>query len=224
MSVVVVGSGKLARELLGSLAGGEFGEVVAWADRAAAEGRCVVVHAGSGRELDEVVAYCEKAGSPLVELATGSDIETRTLGFPVVLCPNTNILMLKFMAMLARSGPQFKDYAIRIVESHQAGKSSTPGTAVALAEALGRGRDDIVSVRDPQEQQERLKIPPEHLGRHAYHRIEIEDQASSVVLETRVFGPAPYAEGLRRIIAAIGANPLENRRYNVVEFVQRGWL
>lgn len=224
MSVVVVGSGKLARELLGSLEGGEFGEVVAWADRAVVAGPCVVVHAGSGRELDEVVAYCERTGSALVELATGSDIESRTPGFPVVLCPNTNILMLKFMAMLARSGPQFKDYAIRIVESHQAGKSSTPGTAVALAEALGRGRDDIVSVRDPREQQERLKIPPQHLGRHAYHRIEIEDQASSVVLETRVFGPAPYAEGLRRIIAAIGANVLENRRYDVIEFVERGWI
>jgi len=224
MSVVVVGSGKLARELLGSLDGGEFGNVVAWADGAVAEGHGVVVHAGSGRELDAVIAYCERTGSPLVELATGSEVETRELGFPVVLCPNTNILMLKFMAMLARSGPQFKDYAIRIVESHQAAKSSTPGTAVALAEALGRGRDDIVSVRDPQEQREGLKIPPEHLGRHAYHRIEIEDQASSIVLETRVFGPAPYAEGLRRIIAAIGANALENRRYSVIEFVERGWL
>jgi 4-hydroxy-tetrahydrodipicolinate reductase len=224
MSVIVVGSGKLAQELLGSLRGGGSDKVLAWADVAMAEGRSVVVHAGSGRELDEVIAYCQKTGSPLVELATGSALARRELGFPVVLCANTNILMLKFMAMLARSGQQFKDYDIKLIESHQAAKSSTPGTAVALAQTLGLGSDAIVSVRDPQEQRESLGVPPEHLARHAFHRIVIEDRHTSITLETRVFGPAPYAEGLTRIISAIGANPLENRRYDVIEFVERGWI
>lgn len=224
MAVVVVGSGKLARELLDSLPGGSSDEVISWSDVAKVGGSSVVVHAGSGRELEEVVAYCQQSGSSLVELATGSDLTSRQLNFPVVVCPNTNILMLKFMAMLARSGEHFKDYKIKLVESHQADKSSTPGTAVNLAQSLGVGRNEIVSVRSPQEQRESLHIPPEYLSRHAYHRIVIEDHLSSVVLETRVFGPAPYAEGLARIISAIGANTLENRCYNIIEFVERGWL
>lgn len=224
MAVVVVGSGKLARELLDSLQRGCSGEVIAWSDVAKAGGSSVVVHAGSGRELEDIVAYCQQSGSPLVELATGSDLTNRQLDFPVLICPNTNILMLKFMAMLARSGDSFKDYKIKLVESHQADKSSTPGTAVNLAQSLGVGRNEIVSVRSPQEQRENLHIPPEYLSRHAYHRIVIENNLSSVILETRVFGPAPYAEGLARIISAISANTLENRCYNIIEFVERGWL
>lgn len=224
MQIVVVGAGKLAGELLGSLREHCSGLAIAWSERSRLDGRSIVVHAGSGRELDAVVAYCRETGSALVELATGSDLGAEDFSFPVVLCPNTNILMLKFMAMLARSGQQFENYKISITESHQADKSSTPGTAVSLARSLGRGREDIASIRDAKVQAEKLNIPAEHLSRHAYHRIVVEDGASSVVLETRVFGPAPYAEGVARILAAIGANRLDNRRYDIVEFVENGWI
>ncbi|MDI9690464.1 hypothetical protein QM326_38275, partial [Burkholderia cenocepacia] len=78
--------------------------------------------------------------SPLVELSTGSDLETGTYGFPVVLCPNTNILMLKFMSMLETSGHLFRDCDISVTESHQAGKTSVPGTAGSRTERMSAGR------------------------------------------------------------------------------------
>jgi dihydrodipicolinate reductase len=221
--IVVVGSGKLARELLLELPALCTSPVFPWEQRP--EGLpVVVVHAGSGRELEEVVRYCRENGSVLVELATGSGIESLAQGFPLVLCPNTNILMLKVMSMLAASGPLFRNHPVHLSESHQAAKTSLPGTAVHLAESLGIPVPEIVSIRDPLVQEKELGIPPEHLGRHAFHRIEIGDESTRVVLETRVTGDAPYADGVSRIIAAIAAHPLEPRVYPVTEFVELGWI
>lgn len=222
--IIIVGSGKLARELQEKLPGLSGSQVLAWDDAAKGAERAVVVHAGSGRELAEVIAFCQKTGSTLLELATGSEIEQREVDFPVVVCPNTNILMLKFMAMLAANGHLFKHGQVRITESHQANKTSVPGTAVAMAQSLGLRSDSIVSIRDPQVQSDSLNIPAEALARHAYHRIEIEDNISSIVMETRVLNPAPYADGLAQIIAALRAHKLENRRYSVMEFIENGWV
>ncbi|WP_027190570.1 dihydrodipicolinate reductase C-terminal domain-containing protein [Fundidesulfovibrio putealis] len=224
MTIIIAGSGKLATELLNVLPGMVSGEVLAWADAAKAETPCVVVHAGSGRELESIVSYCGRTGSPLIELATGSSIADHKTDFPVVVCPNTNILMLKFMAMLAASGHQFKDYTVRVTESHQADKTSVPGTAVNMAASLGLPGDRIRSIRDPHVQQESLKIPQEYLSRHAYHRIEIEDPVTSLSFETKVFGNAPYAEGVAKIISAVRSNALENTRYSVMDFIEKGWL
>jgi 4-hydroxy-tetrahydrodipicolinate reductase len=224
MVVIVVGTGKLSRELLSALPRASSTKVIAWADAAKTEGRSVLVHAGSGRELNDVIAYCQETGSTLLELATGSEIVNREVNFPVVVCPNTNILMLKFLAMLAASGHHFRNCKIRVIESHQADKSSVPGTAVNLARSLGVSSEKIVSIRDPREQREVLQIPPEYLSRHAYHRVDIEDHVGSIVLETRVFGPAPYAEGLAQIISAVRSNKLECRCYNIMEFVENGWV
>lgn len=224
MTIIIAGSGKLATELLNVLPGMVSGEVLAWADAETAAAPCVVVHAGSGRELGSIVSYCGRTGSPLIELATGSTIADHKTDFPVVVCPNTNILMLKFMAMLAASGHHFKDYSIRVTESHQADKTSVPGTAVNMAASLGVPGDRIHSVRDPQVQQESLNIPQEYLSRHAYHRIEIEDPVTSLCFETRVLGRAPYAEGVSKIISAVRSHTLENKHYGVMDFIEKGWL
>lgn len=224
MSIIVVGAGRLAKELLSTFRRDATMDVVEWAEAAKDGAGSIVIHAGSGRELEDVIAFCERTASTLVELSTGSVISDREVSFPVVLCPNTNILILKFMAMLAGSGHRFKDYKIRVTESHQAEKTSTPGTAVSLAHSLGVRDDEIRSIRDPREQTEALGIPQEYLSRHAYHRIEIEDGLTSLALETRVFGKAPYAEGMAKIVAAIRAHKLEPRLHHVLEFVENGWL
>jgi dihydrodipicolinate reductase len=159
-----------------------------------------------------------------MELATGSDMSGYSHNFPIVVCPNTNILMLKFMAMLASSGHYFKGYKLKIVESHQAGKTSVPGTAVNMAQSLHFPSEKIISIRDPIQQQELLKIETEHLARHAYHRIEIGDEGCSIAFETRVSNSAPYAEGVAKIISAVRSNTLENRLYDIMEFVENGWV
>jgi 4-hydroxy-tetrahydrodipicolinate reductase len=224
MQVIVAGTGKLATELLNAPQVGGGSPPMPWSERGEAAGRCIVVHAGSGRALDAIAAFCQATRSPLIELATGSGIEAIAPDFPVVLCANTNILMLKFMGMLERSGHLFQGHPITLVESHQAPKASVPGTAVQLAHALGLETHDIRSVRDPLVQRNELHIPAAHLARHAFHRITIQDGGCSLTLESQVVGDAPYADGVARIVAAVQAHRLENRLYPVMELVHKGWL
>lgn len=224
MQVLIVGSGKLASELLKGLPLTTPFTVHSWSIQPLVQGRSIVVHAGSGRELDDVIAYCGETNSVLVELATGSKIENALSTFPVVLCPNTNILMLKFMNMLANSGKLFEGYRIKLTESHQSEKRSTPGTAVAMAQSVGLSAEDVISVRDRKEQLTALGIPPEHLGRHAVHSITIDDGTCRILLETRVYGSSPYADGVSKIVFSAATRPLENRVYAVDEFIEHGWV
>lgn len=224
MQVFIAGTGKLATELLQLLSKHDAYRVSPWADRPQAAEKAIVVHAGSGRELDAIVAFCEATHSPLLELSTGSRIEDAPRGFPVVLCPNTNILMLKFMAMLEQAGPMFRAYPVQLIESHQATKTSVPGTAVSIAQSLGMATPDIRSVRDPAVQRTQLQIADADLPRHAFHQILIQDGPCSVKLETRVTGEAPYAHGVDQIILAVMRHELENRCYPVMAFIQQGWL
>ncbi|AIO35691.1 hypothetical protein DM39_5817 [Burkholderia cenocepacia] len=225
MQVLVVGTGKLANELLAShRLDPATWRVLRWSDGSRLDTRSIVVHAGSGRELTAAIAFCRATASPLVELSTGSDLETGAHDFPVVVCPNTNILMLKFMSMLETSGALFRDCRISVTESHQAGKTSVAGTAVGIAASLGVPPADIRSERDPDVQRSELGIPDDQLGRHAYHRIRIEDGACSLQFESRVYGASPYAEGVSRIVEAVRQHDLDNRRYSIVEFIRNGWL
>ncbi|MBE2971542.1 dihydrodipicolinate reductase [Burkholderia cepacia] len=240
MQVLVVGTGKLASELLGAhRLDPATCRVMAWSDsthndaqRSDArhgdarhtDARSIVVHAGSGRELPDVIAFCEATAAPLVELSTGSVLETGSYAFPIVLCPNTNILMLKFMSMLETGGHLFHDCRISLTESHQAGKTSVPGTAVGIGQSLGVRPEDIRSVRDPDMQRSEFAVADDQLGRHAIHRIRIDDGACSLQFESRVVGDTPYADGVSRIVDAVRQHDLEHRRYSIVEFIRNGWL
>jgi dihydrodipicolinate reductase len=224
MQVVIAGTGKLATELLQSMKVDSSAQIASWANKSNEEPGSIIVHAGSGRELEAIASYCESTHSTLIELATGSKLESMPVTFPVVLCPNTNILMLKFMAMLEQCGKMFNGYEIKIVESHQASKTSVPGTAVNIAHSLGRNSSDIQSVRDERVQSALLEIPEADLERHAFHQVMIHDGMCSVKLETRVYGEAPYAAGVSQIVAAAYGNKLESRLYSVMEFIRNGWL
>ncbi len=224
MHVLIAGAGKLATELLDQLAQGSPFNVSPWSGAPDAGARAIVVHAGSGREMGEIERFCRRTSSVLVELATGSSMEGQQPGFPVVLCPNTNILMLKFICMLERAGPLFAGSRISITESHQASKVSVPGSAVAMAHALGVAASGVRSVRSASEQATELGIPTEHLARHAYHRIEIHEGPCTIAMETRVYGESPYASGLRQLIVAIQQRPLQTRVYGVNEFIENGWV
>jgi 4-hydroxy-tetrahydrodipicolinate reductase len=224
MQVIIAGTGKLATELLQSMEVAPSAKLASWANKSSEASKSIVVHAGSGRELEAIASYCESTQSTLIELATGSKVESMPVPFPVVLCPNTNILMLKFMAMLEQCGKMFNGYEIEIIESHQASKTSVPGTAVNIAHSLGMSGSDIQSVRDTIIQRTQLEIPEADIERHAFHQVMIHEGKCSVKLETRVYGEAPYAKGVAQIVAAACGNKLESRPYSVMEFVKNGWL
>lgn len=224
MQVFIAGTGKLATELLHKLNSNNGYNVSPWSGKAITEGRAIVVHAGSGREINSISSFCGRTSSVLVELATGSALEASNPNFPIVLCPNTNILMLKFLCMLERSGSLFKGSEIQVIESHQSSKTSVPGTAVAMANSLGASASEITSVRNASQQIEDFGIPQEHLARHAFHRIQIHDGTCSIAMETRVYGGSPYASGVQQIIAAIQQRALQARAYSINEFIENGWV
>jgi dihydrodipicolinate reductase len=220
IKVFVVGRGKLANELLEGLSGNVISRVVRWEDRSeTSPGSNIVVHAGSGREIDAVVEFCTRTRSVLLDLSTGESKLPDTPKFPVVICPNVNLQMLYFMAMVKRSSRHFMGQDIKILESHQASKSTKPGTAIYLARSLGLQENTIKSVRDPRIQKEVIGIPSPFLDRHAYHQIVIRDAEVEIRLETRILGKSAYASGLSRIIDIIARRQLDPGKYDIVDLV-----
>jgi len=132
--------------------------------------------------------------------------------------------MLKFMAMLQSQGYLFREYQKTILESHQAAKTSAPGTAINIARSLGVDPGQIVSVRNPVVQENELGIPSEFLPRHAYHRVIIGDENVRITFETKVLGQSPYALGLAKVIEAICGRDLEPKPYDILTLIQSGWL
>lgn len=224
MQVYIAGTGKLATELIEKLIPKDGLSFSRWLGSPPSKGKNIVIHAGSGREIGAISDFCSITSSVLVELSTGSSLEESHPNFPVVLCPNTNILMLKFMCMLERSGDMFNGCATQITESHQASKSSVPGTAVQMAHSLGVDEHAIISVRNSAQQLSEFHIPNEHLARHAFHRITLQDGPCSIAMETRVFGDAPYASGVQQIIGAVSRRTLEPRVYSITEFIKNAWI
>jgi hypothetical protein len=218
--ILVIGRGKLAREILDGLRGPAIARVIPWEERDSVENAaCLVVHAGSGRELDDAVAFCSRTGSVLLELSTAGSPLPETVSFPVVLCPNVNMEMLSFMAMIKQSAGLFRGRDIRITESHQAAKKTSPGTAVHMARSLGVSEADIRSERNPQVQREELGIPSQYLDRHAYHEIVIASPEVRIRLETRVLGKSAYADGLADVIGLVAANAPAAGFHDIVDLV-----
>lgn len=224
-NVIVAGSGKLATAVLEELSQDKTGLVTLWETRDLnSMPESIVVHAGSGRQLAEVYEFCASSNSVLVELSTGTTTIDDKFSFPVILCPNTSILLIKFMAMWKHFGNLSNRFDISILESHQHSKTSAPGTAVEIADAIGYSRENISSVRDPEVQSKELEIPDEYLPKHAFHRIKIEDGSVSIQVEAKVLGHDSYATGVREIVSAIKKVELENRKYQITEFAENGWI
>ena len=144
--MIVVGSGELATAILEELIQDKTGLVVLWETRDPnSTQESIVVHAGSGRQLAEVYEFCKSSNSVFVELSTGTTTIGNDFSFPVILCPNTSILLMKFLSMWKHFGNLSNDFDISILESHQHSKKSTPGAAVEIADAIGYSREHISS-------------------------------------------------------------------------------
>lgn len=219
-AILVIGRGKLATELLSGLQGPAVSQVLPWDKRdTPQDDPFIVVHAGSGRELDDAALFCSATGSMLLDLATGGSRLPAEPNFPVIICPNVNMSMLSFMAMIKQAGVYFRGRDIRITESHQASKNTKPGTAIHLARSLGVPEAEIHSERDPMVQNEALGIPPAYLDRHAYHEIVISDPEVEIRLQTRVLGKSAYASGLARLIELVSRRRPDPGRHDVVDLV-----
>ena len=186
-------------------------------DAAPSSGKSVVIHAGSGRELDACIEYCSKTGSVLLELSTGLKTEYLNPDFALIVCPNTAVLVVRVVGLLKSLGNECNGYEIAITESHQSTKTSKPGTAYLMAEALHVPVQEVHSVRDPDVQRDSLGIPHQYLDKHAYHKIVIKNAQEKVTIETEVLGHDPYVSGVKKILEKILSRTFAKGRYNVLD-------
>jgi dihydrodipicolinate reductase len=220
IKIFIVGSGKLANAILTAQFTIESCQILPWESKyQTINEKAILIHAGSGRQLKECFDFCEKTNSTFIELSTGLETETMTPSFPLIICPNTSILVLKTLNMLKISGGNFAGYQIKMTESHQSTKTTEPGTAYAFAQSLKLPVNEINSVRDPEIQKNKLGIPEEYLGKHAYHKIVINNGSDEITIETKVLGHQSYASGVKTIIETVLKSQLENKRYSILEII-----
>ncbi|ACL02664.1 dihydrodipicolinate reductase [Desulfatibacillum aliphaticivorans] len=126
--------------------------------------------------------YC-KVGIPFVMGTTGGDraalIQTvENSGIAAVIAPNMAKQIVGFQAMMeyaANTFPGlFEGYSLTLEESHQQGKADTSGTAKAMVSYFNQmgvpfETDQIVQIRDPEQQKNDLGVPEEYLGGHGWH-------------------------------------------------------
>jgi dihydrodipicolinate reductase len=224
MKISIAGSGKLANAILSS--GLEFpaAELVKWEELTESTEKAVIVHAGSGRQLQECIDYCERTGSIFIELSTGLETEKLEPNFTLVICPNTSLLLLKTLHLAEKLGNLLSGEKISILESHQASKKSVPGTAYNFARSLKIPVDRIESVREKERQLNEIGIPQEFLDSHAFHKITVQDGLDEVTIETKVLGHASYAKGVKKIIDAVLHHQLEKKRYTVIDLIDEGLI
>jgi dihydrodipicolinate reductase len=225
MKIFVVGSGKLANAIVNSNLLLQSCEVLKWENtNQTTFEKSIIVHAGSGRQLKECFEFCERTKSVFIELSTGLETEKMNPNFPLVICPNTSILLLKTLNMIQAHGRYFENYNISITESHQSSKITEPGTAYAFANSLHFPLQKIESIRDPKIQQDKIGIPKDYLDKHAYHKIVITDGTDQITIETKVLGHDSYANGVKTIIETVLKSHLENKKYTILEFIENNML
>jgi dihydrodipicolinate reductase len=224
-TILIAGNGKLANKLKSDLpeVGCALSLIIdAWDNRQEYTDYAdiVIVHVGSGRQLPEITAYCRQHTVPLLQGATGVEYDPEDVDFSLVIAPNFSVLLIKFMHLLRGYGRLFQGYDISLVESHQATKNTTPGTAVEIAQSVGVPSSEIISVRDPNVQQHELHIPAEFLDQHAVHLLKITDGSSALTMTTEVMGLDSYVAGALQVIKVL--DRLEAKKYQITDLISMG--
>ncbi|KAL7219719.1 hypothetical protein ACSBR2_012726 [Camellia fascicularis] len=159
---------------------------------------------------DNAELYC-RVGVPFVMGTTGGDRErlyktVEDSKVYAVISPQMGKQVVAFLASMEIMAEQFpgafSGYSLEVMESHQANKLDTSGTAkaiVACFKKLGVSfeLDKIQRIRDPKQQTEIVGVPEEHLSRHAFHLYHLTspDQTVSFAFQHNVCGSSMYAEG-----------------------------
>ncbi|MEE4261474.1 MAG: dihydrodipicolinate reductase [Desulfobacteraceae bacterium] len=154
--------------------------------------------------------YC-RYGLPFVMGTTGGDrhkLEASVVSSSIaaVIAPNMVKQIVGFQAMMEYAAVNFpnlfKGYALEVKESHQQGKADTSGTAKAMIGYFNKlgvtfSTDEIVMVRDPQDQKAQWGIPEEYLSGHGWHTYTLvsEDQTVRFEFTHNVNGREAYVRG-----------------------------
>ena len=154
--------------------------------------------------------YC-RFGLPFVMGTTGGDrkeLEATVVSSSIaaVIAPNMAKQIVGFQAMMeytANNFPDlFKGYTLNVKESHQQGKADTSGTAKAMVGYFNKlgvsfSADDIVRMRNPEDQKSQWGIPEQYLSGHGWHTYTLvsEDQTVRFEFTHTVNGREVYVQG-----------------------------
>ncbi|XP_074580776.1 putative 4-hydroxy-tetrahydrodipicolinate reductase 1, chloroplastic [Curcuma longa] len=184
--------------------------------------------------------YC-KLGVPFVMGTTGGDRymlykTVQDANVYAVISPQMGKQVVAFLAAMEIMADQFpgafSGYSLEVMESHQASKLDTSGTAKAVIscfQKLGVNFDlnQIKQIRDPKKQVEMVGVPEEYLAGHAFHLYHLTspDQTVSFEFQHNVCGRSIYAEG--SIDAAIFLHEkvkskAEKRIYDMIDVLREG--
>lgn len=216
--VIIVGNGKLADVIENNFSTYSKIPVKKYKANIEVNKDSIFVHIGSGREYEESLKLAKLNGAAYIQAATEKDIKMKPITDNVIRfisAANLDLNIIKFFYWLKFASNLFKSEAISIIESHQEVKKSQAGTALKICENLNISKESIISIRDP-EQQKKLNI--KNLNHHAFHRIKIGDDDSSIIIDTKIEGAISYVKGLARIVECIPA--LENGFYEIDDLVK----
>ncbi len=215
--LIVVGNGKLADTIVINFPAYSTLSVKRYFSGIRADDESVFVHIGSGRQYEESLTAALHSGAAYIQAATEKDIamkEPPSGTITYVNAPNLDIRIIKFIYLLRIAGELFHGDHITVTESHQAEKKSLPGTALKFCEYLGVPKESLVSIRDPAQQR---KMSINSLQQHAYHRISIGDEDSSLCFETKIDGALSYVKGMAVIVKCL--DRLEKKNFMVEDLV-----
>ncbi|MBS3809883.1 MAG: dihydrodipicolinate reductase [Desulfobacterales bacterium] len=154
--------------------------------------------------------YCDNH-IPFVMGTTGGDRDRlyKTIensDICAVIAPNMAKQIVGFQAMMEYAAQNFpglfEGYFLTIEESHQQKKADTSGTAKAMVEYFNKlgvdfKKEDIIQIRDPEEQKNRLGVPEKHLSGHGWHTYTLvsPDKTATFRFTHNINGRKIYAEG-----------------------------
>ncbi|CAB4283155.1 unnamed protein product [Prunus armeniaca] len=189
---------------------------------------------------DNAELYC-KVGVPFVMGTTGGDRDrlyktVEDSQVYAVISPQMGKQVVAFLAAMEIMAEQFpgafSGYSLQVMESHQASKVDTSGTAKAVIscfQKLGVSFDmeQVQLVRDPQQQLEMVGVPEEHLSGHAFHMYHLSspDETVSFEFQHNVCGRSIYAEGTIDSVIFLAKkvhSKAEKQLYNMIDVLREG--
>ncbi|XP_070037314.1 4-hydroxy-tetrahydrodipicolinate reductase 1, chloroplastic-like [Nicotiana tomentosiformis] len=189
---------------------------------------------------DNAELYC-KVGVPFVMGTTGGDREKlyKTVADSkvyAVISPQMGKQVVAFLAAMEIMSEQFpgafSGYTLQVMESHQASKLDTSGTAKAVISCFQKlgvsfDLDEVQLIRDPKQQVEMVGVPEEHLLGHAFHMYHLTSPDGTVSFEFQhnVCGRSIYAEGTvdaTLFLAKKVKLKEEKRIYDMIDVLREG--
>lgn len=171
--------------------------------------------------------YCE-CGIPFVMGTTGGDRDllrgaVEGSNISAVIAPNMAKQIVAFQAMMkyaAENFPNvFKRYKLVIWESHQKQKADTSGTAKQMIEYFNKlgipfKKDQIIKVRDPDEQLAKIGVPVEYLNAHGWHTYFIFSKDGNVFFQFthHINGRDVYVQGTLDAIRFLAKHKGDQRK------------